>query len=79
MKMIDHNHFICHLILGTFTEYPFLKDNRHWEYEKLKEASGLSDRDLNAAIGWLAREDKIDFDMTEEGDRIFLTVNVFIG
>ena len=20
--MIDHNHFICHLILGTFTEYP---------------------------------------------------------
>ena len=68
-----------------FTECPagklwnFLKDNRHWEYEKLKEASGLSDRDLNAAIGWLAREDKIDFDMTEEGDRIFLTVNVFIG
>ena len=25
MKMIDHNHFICHLILGTFTEYPYLK------------------------------------------------------
>ena len=24
MKMIDHNHFICHLILGTFTEYPDL-------------------------------------------------------
>ena len=24
MKMIDHNHFICHLILGTFTEYPHL-------------------------------------------------------
>ena len=25
MKMIDHNHFICHLILGTFTEYPYLR------------------------------------------------------
>ena len=25
MKMIDHNHFICHLILGTFTEYPYFK------------------------------------------------------
>lgn len=49
----------------------FLKDNRHWEYEKLKEASGLSDRDLNAAIGWLAREDKIDFDMTEEAIAYF--------
>ncbi len=24
MKMIEHNHFICHLILGTFTEYPYL-------------------------------------------------------
>ena len=32
MKMIDHNHFICHLILGTFTEYPYLyyKLNRHF-------------------------------------------------
>jgi len=28
MKMIDHNHFICHLILGTFTEYPFYKKIR---------------------------------------------------
>ena len=26
MKMIDHNHFICHLILGTFTEYPERKE-----------------------------------------------------
>ena len=56
-----------------------LKDNNHWEYEQLKEISGLSDRELNAAIGWLAREDKIDFDMNQEGDRIFLTVNEFIG
>ena len=29
-----------------------LKDNNHWEYEQLKEISGLSDRELNAAIGW---------------------------
>ena len=28
MKMIDHNHFICHLILGTFTEYPYLSKIR---------------------------------------------------
>ncbi len=56
-----------------------LKDNRHWEYDELKAATGLSDRDLNAAIGWLAREDKIDFDMNNEDDKIFLTVNVYIG
>ena len=39
--------------------WKLLSDNAHWEYDKLKQASGLSDRDLNAAIGWLAREDKI--------------------
>ena len=29
MKMIEHNHFICHLILGIFTEYPSLLLNRN--------------------------------------------------
>lgn len=56
-----------------------LKDNAHWEYEELKKASGLSDRDLNAAIGWLAREDKIDFDIDPNSDRLFLNVNIYIG
>lgn len=44
MKMIDHNHFICHLILGTFTEYPSLgfyfspvggKHFSNWEFSVL--------------------------------------------
>ena len=35
-----------------------LSNNKRWEYGELKAASGLSDRELNAAIGWLAREDK---------------------
>ena len=56
-----------------------LKDNAHWEYEDLKAATGLSDRELNAAIGWLAREDKIDFEIKEGEDKLFLSVNVFIG
>ncbi len=56
-----------------------LKDNAHWEYKKLKSFTGLNDRDLNAAIGWLAREDKIDFDLEEKQDKLFLTVNVYIG
>lgn len=59
--------------------WKLLSDNAHWEYDKLKHASGLSDRDLNAAIGWLAREDKIDFDIDEQHDRLFLHVNVYIG
>lgn len=56
-----------------------LKDNVRWSYHDLKEASGLSDRDLNAAIGWLAREDKIDFQTNGGDDRLFLSVNVYIG
>ena len=34
--------------------YNLLSDGKRWNYEDLKAASGLSDRDLNAAIGWLA-------------------------
>ena len=56
-----------------------LENNAHWSYEQLKTASGLSDRDLNAAIGWLARENKIDFDINKENDTLFLSVNVYIG
>ena len=58
-----------------------LNNNKRWTYCELKAASGLSDRDLDAAIGWLAREDKIDFDCEHEGggECFFLSVNIFIG
>lgn len=56
-----------------------LKDNARWEYHHLKEATGLSDRDLNAAIGWLARENKVDFESANQQDCLFLSVNVYIG
>lgn len=56
-----------------------LKDNAHWDYDKLKEATGLNDRDLNAALGWLAREDKIEFETKGTHDSVYITVNVYIG
>ena len=28
-----------------------MDNNKHWEYGELKKATGLSDRELNAAIG----------------------------
>lgn len=57
-----------------------LNDNKQWNYRDLKKASGLSDKDLSAAIGWLAREDKIDFGNEQKEDECyFLSVNVFIG
>ena len=58
-----------------------LDHNRKWEYNELKEATGLSDRDLNAAIGWLAREDKIQFETSKKdgNDYLYLELNLYIG
>ncbi len=39
-----------------------MNNDRRWSYQELKQESGLSDRELNAAIGWLAREDKIQIE-----------------
>lgn len=66
--------------LNAGVVWHLLNDNKRWSYCELKKASGLSDKDLNAAIGWLAREDKIDFD-DEQPDKecFFLSVNIFIG
>ena len=52
--------------------WQLLNNNKRWSYSELKDAVGLSDRDLNAAIGWLAREDKIDFETEGGNDRLFL-------
>ena len=39
-----------------------LDNNRRLEYREIKRLSGLSDRELNMAVGWLAREDRIQID-----------------
>lgn len=31
----------------------------------LKKATKLNEADLNLALGWLAREDKLDFELTD--------------
>ena len=55
-----------------------LSNGQRWSYDELKEASGLSDRDLNAAIGWLAREDKIFFETDRDNvDYLYLFTNIY--
>lgn len=39
--------------------------NRSCTYEELKLRCGLSENALNRALGWLAREDKLEFDDTQ--------------
>ncbi|ADV45074.1 winged helix-turn-helix domain-containing protein [Bacteroides helcogenes] len=56
-----------------------LSDNAKWSYRTLKEKAGLGDRELGAALGWLAREDKIE--IHQEGDELYVSlgINIFIG
>ena len=53
-----------------------LNNGERWEYEQLKNASGLSDRDLNLAIGWLARENKIFFERSKEQDKEYMYLSI---
>lgn len=52
------------------------QNNRVWDLEKLQEASGLSTPDFYAAVGWLAREDKVDFGENGQTHGGTLTVHV---
>ena len=62
------------------TIWQILSDNAKWNFTKLKKASGLNDKELYAALGWLAREDKIDFGLDEKEDvKVSMKINVFIG
>lgn len=57
-------------------------DNRKWEYQELKKATGLRDRDLNAAIGWLAREGKIQFEAQADNNphsALYIELSYYIG
>ena len=48
-----------------------------WTEGDLTEQTGLSDKDLWAAIGWLARENQIEFDSSMDEDRIYLNRSYF--
>lgn len=54
-----------------------MDNHMSWNYAELKEKSGLSDKDLCAAIGWLARENKIEFDNESKNQRIYLNFNPY--
>ena len=48
-----------------------------WTFQELKEQIKLSDAELWSAIGWLAREDQIEFDTSEGEERIYLNQSYF--
>ena len=56
--------------------WKLLNNGERWEYDKLKAVSGMSDRDLNLAIGWLAREDKIFFERNKDENKEYLYLSL---
>ena len=56
-------------------------ESRKWDYQEIKKETGLSDRDINTAIGWLAREGKLTIDEIKVGRRnvIYIELNYYIG
>lgn len=56
-------------------------ENRKWDYQEIKNSIGLSDRDINAAIGWLAHDRKLTLDENVVGGRniLYIELNYYIG
>lgn len=54
---------------------------RKWELAEIKVKTGFDDMELASAIGWLAREDKIQFELNKVGGKayVYLVLNVYIG
>ena len=51
------------------------------DYQEIKQITGLPDRYINAAIGWLAREGKLTIEeATIEGKNVvYIELNYYIG
>lgn len=54
--------------------WQLLSDYTRWSYGSLKRKSGLKDKELGAALGWLAREDKIE--IHQEEDELYVSLGV---
>ncbi len=59
--------------------WALLNDHKRWSIEKLLKASGLTELDFHAALGWLAHENQIEFEKDHGSYYCFTGVNVYIG
>lgn len=55
---------------------------KKWELEEIKQATGFNDLELASAIGWLAREDKIQFELEHHDTKdkkayLYIMLNVY--
>jgi len=69
--------FFCIAFFICINSFPGYTASRNWDVERqasvvygacvlLFRKSGLKDKELGAALGWLSRENKIEFDQCDE-------------
>lgn len=51
-----------------------LNNNQRWNITELREASGLTEKEIYTAIGWLARENKIEIEKSQNGEEVYYLV-----
>jgi len=63
-------------IIGTNAGiiWNLLNNNQRWSISQLNDASGLSTPEIYTAIGWLARENKIEIAKSDNGEEEFYLV-----
>lgn len=55
-----------------------LNDYQRWDIPQLCEASGLSEKEVYTAIGWLARENKIEIEQsTDSSEQFYLVMEYY--
>lgn len=55
-----------------------LNNNKKWNARELAEKSGLTEREVYTAIGWLARENKIEIEKTpEQTENYYLVIEYY--
>jgi transcription initiation factor IIE alpha subunit len=58
--------------INAGTIWNVLNEKGEMDVKVLKKSTKLSEKDLNMALGWLAREGKIEFNETEENLSVHL-------
>ncbi|MDD2327881.1 MAG: winged helix-turn-helix domain-containing protein [bacterium] len=63
-------------LIGTHAGiiWNLLNNNQRWNITGLREASGLTEKEIYTAIGWLARENKIEIDKSPNGGEDYYLV-----
>lgn len=51
-----------------------LNNNQRWDIKQLCKKSGLTEKEVYIAIGWLARENKIEIERTEDSKEDFYLI-----